>query len=130
VDTDVPPRELSMPSSSGPGEDGPADERRGGAERRSGTERRNGTDRRTYHERELARRLPDEFAQAGGPAVDRITGLVSRHWLAQGNVACAELAGALLPVLEGLLEPATPVTESIRDRCEQVVIDWLDRSEF
>ncbi len=77
----------------------------------------------------MARRLPDEFAQAGGEAEDRITGLISRHWMNRDTKARTELAAALLPVLEGLLEPGTPVTDAHRTQCEEKVIAWMRRRQ-
>ncbi|UCG87523.1 MAG: hypothetical protein JSW71_02970 [Gemmatimonadota bacterium] len=69
--------------------------------------------------------LPDEFAQAGGGAVDRITGLVNRHWLYRSGTDRADLAALLLPVLEDLVESRTPVTDQHRDRCEAIVLQWV-----
>jgi hypothetical protein len=69
--------------------------------------------------------LPDEFAQAGGEAADRITGLVSRHWMNFDANARSDLAASLLPILEGLLEPGTPVTDEHRNECEAKVVNWV-----
>jgi hypothetical protein len=100
-------------------------ERRIGVERRTESDRRNGWDRRREAERAVARRLPDEFAQAGGDAADRITSLVSRHWMNHDSNSRMELAAALLPILESLLEPGTPVTDEHRNQCEEKVIAWV-----
>jgi hypothetical protein len=100
-------------------------ERRQGPERRLGVERRTGIDRRRDRDRAIARTLPDEFAQAGGGAVDRITGLVNRHWLHRSGRERADLAAVLLPVLENLAESRTPVTDQHRDRCEAIVVRWI-----
>ncbi len=100
-------------------------ERRQCVDRRLGLDRRAGVDRRRDHDRAIARRLPDEFAQAGGGAVDRITGLISRHWMYRSGTERADLAAVLLPVLEDLVESRTPVTDQHRDRCETMVVRWL-----
>jgi hypothetical protein len=100
------------------------EERRHG-ERRQTEDRRVGVDRRKHVDRQIARRLPDEFAQAGGGAPQRITGLVNRHWAHRSDSEREHLSEALLPILEGLLAPGTPVTDQHRDRCEQVVADWV-----
>jgi hypothetical protein len=39
----------------------------------------------------------------------------------------AELAEALLPILERLLEPGKEVTNADRDLCEEVVASWVAR---
>jgi hypothetical protein len=88
-------------------------------------DRRAGADRRRDRDRAIARRLPDEFAQAGGGAVDRITGLVSRHWVYRSGTDRADLAALLLPVLEDLAASRTPVTDQHRDRCESIVVRWI-----
>jgi hypothetical protein len=99
-------------------------ERRHG-ERRQPEDRRVGVDRRRHLDRQIAQRLPDEFAQAGGGAIDRITGLINRHWAHRSGSDRADLAEALLPILGELLEPGTPVTDEHRHCCEQVVTDWV-----
>jgi hypothetical protein len=73
----------------------------------------------------VARGLPDEFAQAGGDALDRITSLVSRHWMNSDSISRTRLAAALLPILEGLLQPGTAVTDAHRNQCEEKVIAWV-----
>lgn len=100
-------------------------ERRIGLERRRESDRRSGSERRREADRAVARGLPDEFAQAGGDAADRITSLVSRHWMNYDSTSRTELAAALLPVLESLLEPGTPVTDAHRNQCEEKVIAWM-----
>jgi len=102
-------------------------ERRGGSERRSQPDRRAGRDRRRDCEREIARQLPDEFAQAGGDPAHRIAGLVNRHWPHEELPARSELTQQLLPILQDLLAPGTPVTDEHRERCESAVLDWVDQ---
>ena len=100
-------------------------ERREREERRDAADRRAGRDRRTSGDRSLARNLPDEFAQAGGDADDRITSLVNRYWMDHAAGDRAELAKVLLPILEDVLTPGTPVPDRPREQCENVVIQWL-----
>ena len=101
-------------------------ERRDRADRRGTADRRIGRDdRRASRDRLLARALPDEFAQAGGDADDRITSLVNRHWMDHDPGDRAELAKVLLPILEEVLAPGTPVTDLKREQCENVVVQWL-----
>ena len=102
-------------------------ERRETSDRRSGRDRRGGRDRRHVSDREWAKRLPDDFAQAGGAALDRIVGLVSRYWLHYDAPVRRELTQALLPILEELLQPGTAVTDRHRRLCEEVVLDWAAR---
>ena len=100
-------------------------ERRESEDRREAADRRIGRDRRASQDRLLARALPDEFAQAGGDADDRITSLVNRHWMDRDPGDRAELAKVLLPILEEVLVPGTPVTDHRREQCENVVVQWL-----
>ncbi len=92
-------------------------------------DRREGRDRRRIEDRNNARRLPDEFAQAAGGSDDRVTGLVNRYWTGYAEPARGQLTQALLPVLEELAVPGAPVTEHHRERCVEVVVDWADRLE-
>ena len=55
--------------------------------------------------------------------------MINRYWAAYAEPARGELAQALLPVLEELVEPGAPVTEQHRERCVKVVVDWTDRLE-
>jgi len=100
-------------------------ERRERDDRRGAADRRAGRDRRTSRDRSLARALPDEFAQAGGDADDRITSLVNRYWMDQDPGDRSELAKVLQPILEEVLTPGTPVTDRHREQCENVVVQWL-----
>ena len=99
-------------------------ERRINGDRRDGAERREGRDRRLIEDRNNARRLPDEFAQAAGGSDHRITGLVNRYWSGYPDPERDELTQALLPVLEGLVAPGVPVTEHHREQCVEVVVGW------
>jgi hypothetical protein len=105
------------------------DDRRLIPDRRAGMDRRDGRDRRRIEDRLNARRLPDEFAQAAGGSDDRVTGLVNRYWAGYAEPAKGQLAQALLPVLEELVEPGAPVTEHHREKCVEVVVDWSERME-
>ncbi len=78
-------------------------------------------------DRELARGLPDEFLMRSGVPVDRVVKLVSTHWGSYDNPARAELAQALLPILEELLHPGVCATYGHCDLCEGVVTVWLER---
>ncbi len=100
-------------------------ERREREDRRDAADRRTGRDRRTRQDRLLGRMLPDEFAQAGGDADGRITSLVNRYWMDHDAGDRAELAKVLLPILEEVLVPGTPVTDHHREQCENVVVQWL-----
>ena len=100
------------------------DERRQTPDRRDGMDRRDGRDRRRVVDRNNARRLPDEFAQAAGGSNDRVAGLVNRYWPSYAEPARGQLTEALLPVLQELAQPGAPVTEKHREKCVQVVVDW------
>jgi len=104
-------------------------ERRINGDRRAGLERREGRDRRLIEDRNNARRLPDEFAQAAGGSDHRITGLVNRYWSGYPEPERDELSQALLPVLEELIAPGVPVTENHREQCVEVVVDWAAGAE-
>ena len=105
------------------------EERRRNSDRRDGADRREGRDRRLIEDRNNARRLPDEFAQAAGGSDHRITGLVNRYWADYAEPERGELTQALLPVLEGLAAPGVPVTDSHRERCVEVVVGWAASME-
>jgi hypothetical protein len=105
------------------------EERRKIADRRAGADRREGRDRRLIEDRNNARRLPDEFAQASGGPDHRIIGLVNRYWSGYAEAERGELTLALLPVLEGLAAPGIPVTEQHREKCVDVVVGWAARLE-
>ncbi len=100
-------------------------ERRSGGDRREGKDRRDGPDRRHVESRQNARQLPDEFAQAAGAPQDRVAGLVNRYWSDRAEFSRKRLSAELLPVLEELETPGTPVTDDHRERCEQVVVGWV-----
>lgn len=102
----------------------PENDRRKIADRREGVDRREGRDRRLIEDRNNARRLPDEFAQAAGGSDHRIAGLVNRYWPDYAEPERGELTLALLPVLEGLAAPGVPVTDSHREQCVEVVVGW------
>ncbi len=78
-------------------------------------------------DRELARGLPDEFLRGSGVSVNRVVELVSAHWGSHDKPARAELAQALLPILEELFYAGAYVTDGQRDLCEGVVTVWLER---
>ncbi len=78
-------------------------------------------------DRRYARQLPDEFITMSGMPGDRLTLLVGRHWASQTAPARAELAHALLLVLQPLLGPGAEVTERKRQACEDIVASWLTR---
>jgi len=81
----------------------------------------------TDRDRHYARRLPDEFIGMSGIPIDRLTLLVGRHWASHTAPARAELAHALVLVLQPLLDPAAVVTEQKRQTCEDIVASWLAR---
>ena len=74
------------------------------------------------HDREMARRLPDDFLQASGDPVERVVDLVNRHWGSYEAKQCTELAQALVAILEEL-----SVTDGHRNFCEEVVVGWLSK---
>ncbi len=78
-------------------------------------------------DREIARGLPDEFLRGSGISGNRVVGLVSTHWGSHDDPARAELAQALLPILEELFHAEAYVTDGHRDLCEGVVTVWLER---
>ncbi len=78
-------------------------------------------------DREIARGLPDEFLRGSGISGNRVVGLVSTHWGSHDKPARAELAQALLPILEELFYAGAYVTDEHRDLCEGVVTVWLEK---
>ncbi len=78
-------------------------------------------------DRRYARQLPDEFIAMSGIPIDRLTLLVGRHWASKKAPARAELAHALMLVLQPLLDPGAEVTEQKRQTCEEIVASWLTR---
>ncbi len=81
----------------------------------------------SHSNRGIARGLPDEFLRGSGVSVNRVVELVSAHWGSHDNPARAELAQALLPILEELFYAGAYVTDEHRDLCESVVTVWLER---
>ncbi len=79
-------------------------------------------------DRKLARGLPAAFKQCTGAPVDRVVSLVLGHWGSRDPSARAELAQALLPILEGLVQPGVPVIPQQSDLCENVVTGWLEKT--
>ncbi len=53
--------------------------------------------------------------------------LMTQHWGSYGPKPMAQLAEALLPMFEKLLQPGTQVTDEIRDLCEGLVAAWIFR---
>ena len=81
----------------------------------------------TEQDREIARRLPDEFLKLSGTPAGRLTKLVRRYWPHFGAPARAEVTQALLVVLRPLLEPGAEVTDQKRLTCGDIVASWLAR---
>lgn len=81
----------------------------------------------TERDREVARRLPDEFLKLSGTPAGRINKLVRRYWPQAAAPAWAELTQALLLVLRPLLAPGAGVTDQKRLTCEDIVASWLGR---
>jgi hypothetical protein len=79
----------------------------------------------TDRDRDLARRLPDEFVKCLGTEADRVIALVEDYWPSHGTISMAHLAEALVPILKKLLEPSAEVTDRDRGICEAVVATWL-----
>ncbi len=78
-------------------------------------------------DRKLARGLPAAFRQCTGAPVDRVVSLVMGHWGSHSPSDRAELAQALLPILEGLVQPGVTIIPLQSDLCENVVTVWLER---
>jgi len=77
-------------------------------------------------DREMARRLPDEFLNTSEvDALDRVVQLVAHYWGYHKDTARAELVRVLLPTLRRLLEPGIEPTAVDRDVCEAMVASWL-----
>ena len=80
----------------------------------------------TERDREIARRLPDEFLESPEvEAIDRVVLLAARYWGYHKDTARAELVRVLLPTLRRLLEPDVDPTPVDRDVCEAMVASWL-----
>ncbi len=77
-------------------------------------------------DRGIARGLPDEFLRGSGISGNRVVRLVNAHWGSYDGPARAELAQALLPILEELFHAGAYVTDGHRDLCEGVVTVWLE----
>jgi hypothetical protein len=52
---------------------------------------------------------------------------VTRHWEAYDESKRAQLAEALLPLLDNLLESRKTVTGDLRSLCEGLVAGWIFR---
>ncbi len=76
--------------------------------------------------RELARRIPDEFARMDALPRYRVTKLVTRYWIGRPPNARRALIEQLLAALEPISAGQARVTEAIRDRCETIVMQWLE----
>ena len=76
--------------------------------------------------RELARRMPDEFAQMDTLPRYRVTKLVTRYWIGRPLDARRALTEQLLAALEPIAAGQARVTEAIRDRCETIVMQWIE----
>ncbi len=81
----------------------------------------------TDRDRDLARRLPDEFVECLGTEADRVIALVKDYWPSHGTISMAHLAEALVPILGKLLKAGAQVTDRDRGVCEAVVATWLSR---
>ncbi len=81
----------------------------------------------TAQDRSAAHRLPDEFLELSGSSLTRIVELVTRHWEAYDESKRAQLAEALLPLLDNLLESRKTVTGDLRSLCEGLVAGWIFR---
>jgi hypothetical protein len=80
----------------------------------------------TERDREMARRLPDEFLESPDvEAIDRVVQLVAHYWGYHKDTARADLVRVLLPTLRRLLEPEIEPTAVDRDVCEAMVASWL-----
>jgi hypothetical protein len=81
------------------------------------------------YDRWCARRLPDDYiARTGGP-LSRISKIVTENWWECDRVDLARLAGLLLPILQPLTGADGKVTDELRDRCVEVVDQWLASCE-
>ncbi len=80
----------------------------------------------TERDREMARRLPDEFLTSPEvDVVDRVVQLVAHYWGYHEDAGRADLVRVLLPTLRRLLEPGVEPTAVDRDVCEAMVASWL-----
>lgn len=77
-------------------------------------------------DRKLARGLPAAFRKCTGAPVDRVVSLVIGHWESYDPSDRAELAQALLPILEDLVQPGVHIIPEHSDLCENVVTVWLE----
>ena len=81
----------------------------------------------TQQDRDIARRLADEFLKLSGTPINRLTELVSRYWRRFDAPARVQLAQVLLLVLRPLLEPGAVVSDQKRQTCEDIVVSWLSK---
>jgi hypothetical protein len=81
----------------------------------------------TAQDRSAAHRLPDEFLELSGNSLTRAVELVTRHWGTYDQNRRAQLAEALLPLFDNLLESRTAVTDDLRSLCEGLVSGWIFR---
>jgi hypothetical protein len=81
----------------------------------------------TDSDRDLARRLPDEFVKCRGSEADCVIELVEQYWSSYGTISRAHLVEALMPILGKLCEPGAQVTDRDRGVCEAIVATWLGR---
>lgn len=122
-------------------------ERRRGGDRRARADRRAGRDRRrsfaatrpetdtatpetrtetrlSARDRTKARMLPDDFMLAGGDTAARLSRVIRKKWANAPRPVRAGLVEGLTPILDPL-KTGGPVSEAVRDACEEVVATWL-----
>ncbi len=76
--------------------------------------------------RELARGMPDMFARMDALPRYRVTKLVTRYWIGRPLDARRALTEQLLAALEPIAAGQARVDAAIRDRCETIVMQWLE----
>jgi hypothetical protein len=79
----------------------------------------------TTDDRWCARRLPDDFIARTGDPMSRISTLVRENWWEYDGVDRARLTEMLLPILQPLTDAEGEVPDEFRDRCVEVVDQWL-----
>jgi CheY-like chemotaxis protein len=77
-------------------------------------------------DRSAAHGIPDAFAALEGSPPARLAALIDRHWASVEESERRQLAQMLLVILEPVMQGA-PVTEQLRQECEDAVLGWTAR---
>jgi len=84
----------------------------------------------TAEDRANARSLPDDYLKLAGKPSSRVMMLVDRRWYPYPTSERRQLAQALVLRLGFLHGDASAITLALRDECERIVVNWIERTRF